>query len=110
MGQDLEEWAHVERFVYPDDLPTFVIAPPGKSYWRALDLVKTAKSLGRRIVAIVHEEDKEIASQADFVFRVKGDVREEFSPLAYHIPATYFASYLAELQGKHLFQSDRGLF
>ena len=109
MGQDLEEWAHVERFAYPDDLPTFVIAPPGKGYWRAVDMVKTAKSLGRRIVAVVHEDDKDIAPQADFVFRIKGDVREEFSPLVYHIPADYFSSYLADLQGKHLFQSDRGL-
>ncbi|MGL4650097.1 MAG: SIS domain-containing protein, partial [Caldilineaceae bacterium] len=31
IGQDLEEWSHVERFAYPDNTPLFVIAPPGRS-------------------------------------------------------------------------------
>jgi glutamine---fructose-6-phosphate transaminase (isomerizing) len=109
IGQDLEEWAHVERFAYPDDIPTFIIAPPGAGYWRAVDLAKSAKSLGRKIIAVVHKDDTEIAPLADFVFRVEGDVREEFSSLAYHIPADLFASSLAEIQGKFLFQSDRNL-
>ena len=30
-GQDLEEWCHVERLAYPDAMPVFVIAPPGRS-------------------------------------------------------------------------------
>jgi len=107
MGQDLEEWAHVERFAYPDDIPTFIIAPPGKGYWRAVDLAKSAKSLGRRVVAIVNEKDTEIAPLADFVLPVAGQVREEFSPLVYHIAADLFASYLASTLGRMLFQTDR---
>lgn len=106
MAQDLEEWAHVERFTYPMDAPTIIIAPPGRSYWRALDLAKTAKSLGRRIVAVVHESDDQIAPLADFVFPVVGEVREEFSPLVYHVSANLFASYLAESLGRMLFQTD----
>lgn len=109
MGQDLEEWWHVERFCYPDELPVFVIAPPGKGYWRAVELAKTAKSLGRKLVAVVNEQDQEIAGLADYVFPVAGEVREEFSPLVYHVPADLFACYLAEKQGKFLFQSNRGL-
>ena len=109
MGQDLEEWAHVERFCYPDEMPVFIIAPQGKGYWRAVELAKSAKSLGRKIIAIVNEKDQEIAPLADHVFPVAGDVREEFSPLVYHVPADLFASYLATKQGKFLFQSDRGL-
>src|SRR5438094_6579557 len=42
-GQDLEEWWHVERFAYPADMPVFVIAPPGRSHWRAGDLAATAR-------------------------------------------------------------------
>ena len=34
VGQDLEEWSHVERYAYPDDMPIFVIAPPGRSHRR----------------------------------------------------------------------------
>jgi glucosamine--fructose-6-phosphate aminotransferase (isomerizing) len=42
LGQDLEEWGHVERFAYPVAMPVFVIAPPGRSHWRAGDLAATA--------------------------------------------------------------------
>lgn len=107
MGQDLEEWWHVERFCYPDNLPTFVIAPPGKGYWRAVEMAQTAKSMGRTVVAVVNEKDKELSALADYVFPVAGEVREEFSPLVYHVPADLFACYLAQEQGKFLFQSNR---
>lgn len=106
VGQDLEEWSHVERFAYPDDTPTFVVAPPGRSYQRALDLVKQAKELGRRVAAVVAAGDDQIAPLADFVFPVAPGIREEFSPLAYHLPANYFASFLAEELGRKLFQTD----
>ncbi|MBA3943249.1 MAG: hypothetical protein H0X37_01650 [Herpetosiphonaceae bacterium] len=41
-----------------------------------------------------------------WVFPVIGDVREEFSPLVYHIGADLFASFVAEDLGRMLFQSD----
>jgi glucosamine--fructose-6-phosphate aminotransferase (isomerizing) len=107
MGQDLEEWAHVERFTYPDDTPTFIIAPPGKGYWRAVELAKTAKELGRRIIAVVDQDEQEISGLADFVFPVPGKIREEFSPLVYHIAADLFGSYLTEELGRNPFQTNR---
>ncbi len=110
VGQDLEEWWHVEKFAFPADIPVFIIAPPGRSHWRAVELAETAKMLGRRIVAVVKDDDKEIASLADFVLPVAGEVREEFSPLVYHVAADLFASYLTENLGRMLFQTDNPAF
>jgi glucosamine--fructose-6-phosphate aminotransferase (isomerizing) len=110
VGQDLEEWWHVERFAFPSDMPTFIIAPPGRSYWRSKDLAKVAKQMGRRVAAVVKSDDQEIAPLADFVLPVAGEVREEFSPLVYHVAATLFASYLTENLGRKLFQSDNPAF
>jgi glucosamine--fructose-6-phosphate aminotransferase (isomerizing) len=107
MGQDLEEWWHVERFAYPVDMPVFVIAPPGRSYWRAGDLAATACALGRRVIAVTHKDDTEITRHAHTVLPVHGGVREEFSPLLYHLFASYVASYVAARLGRALFQSDR---
>jgi glucosamine--fructose-6-phosphate aminotransferase (isomerizing) len=107
MGQDLEEWWHVERFAYPLDMPVFVIAPPGRSYWRAGDLAATARALGRRVIAVTHRDDTEVTRHAHFVLPVHGEVREEFSPVLYHLFASYAASYAAERLGRSLFQSDR---
>jgi glucosamine--fructose-6-phosphate aminotransferase (isomerizing) len=106
VAQDLEEWAHVERFAYPLDFPTFIIAPPGKGYWRALDLAKGVKLLGHPLMAVIDENDKEISKLADVVFPVKGQVREAFSPLLYYISGTYFAYALTKKLGRSLFMTD----
>ena len=107
VGQDLEEWWHVERFAYPVDMPVFVIAPPGRSHWRAGDLAATARALGRRVIAVTHKDDTEVTRHAHSVLPVHGEVREEFSPLLYHLFADYVASFVAERLGRSLFQSDR---
>ena len=107
IGQDLEEWWHVERFAYPIDMPVFVIAPLGRSHWRASELSATARRLGRRVIAVTHKDDLEVTRHACAVLPVEGDVREEFSPLLYRLFANYVASYLTERLGRLLFQSGR---
>lgn len=107
IGQDLEEWAHVERFAYPTDMPVFIIAPPGRSYLRATKLAYAAHHYGRRVVGIIGDDDQEISPHADYVLPVNGNMREEFTPLVYHIAANFFASYLTELLGRQPFQGDQ---
>jgi glucosamine--fructose-6-phosphate aminotransferase (isomerizing) len=107
VGEDLEEWWHVQRFTYPVDMPVFVIAPPGRSYWRAGDLAATARALGRRVIAVTRKDDAEVARHAHIALPVHDEVREEFSPLLYHLFADYVASYVATRLGRSLFQSDR---
>ena len=107
LGQDLEEWWHVERFAYPLDMPVFVIAPPGRSHWRAQSVAATARGLGRRVIAVTHTDDTEVTRHAHMVLPVQGEVREEFSPLLYHLFASYVAAHVAERLGRCPFQSDR---
>ena len=107
MGQDLEEWWHVERFAYPVDIPVFIIAPPGRSHWRAESVAATARGLGRRVIAVTHRDDTEVARHAHMVLPVHGEAREEFSPLLYHLFASYVAAHVAERLSRCLFQSDR---
>ena len=107
MGQDLEEWWHVERFAYPVDMPVFVIAPPGRSHWRAGEVAATARGLGRRVIAVAHPDDSEVTRHAHAVLPVPGETREEFSPLVYHVFASHVAAAVAERLGRSLFQSDR---
>jgi len=82
-------------------------APLGRSHWRAGDLAATARGLGRRVIAVVHKDDTEVTRHAQAVFPVQGEVREEFSPLLYHLFASYVASYVAARLGRSLFQTDR---
>jgi glucosamine--fructose-6-phosphate aminotransferase (isomerizing) len=107
VAQDLEEWWHVERFARPTDMPLFVIAPPGRSRWRAGELAAAARGLGRRVIAVTHRADADVAPHAHFVLSVHGDVREELSALLYHLFASRVASHVAERLGRVPFQLDR---
>jgi glutamine---fructose-6-phosphate transaminase (isomerizing) len=106
VAQDLEEWAHVERFAYPLDYPVFMIAPPGKGYWRAAKLAVAVKNLGHPLIAVVDEDDEDVRTHADFVFPVKVKVRESLSPLLYYLAGTTFAYYLAKARDCCMFMSD----
>jgi glucosamine--fructose-6-phosphate aminotransferase (isomerizing) len=109
-GQDLEEWAHVERYAHPHDLkdmPLFVIAPPGRSHWRAAPLAALGDSLGRRVAVVAREGDPGFAGNSFEVFPVIGEVREAFSPLVYHLVFNYFASYLTTALGRLCFRTYR---
>ncbi len=105
VGQDLEEWWHVERFCRPFDMPLFVIAPPGRSHRRAADLAARASALGRRVVAVAHEADAEVARHAAWTLPVPGEMREELSPLAYHLFASHVAAGVAKRLGRLSFQA-----
>ena len=107
IGQDLEEWAHVERFAYPDDMPVVIIAPPGRSHWRAVLLAEQVKKLGHRLGAVIQDGDEEIGKHADFIFPIMGEVREELSPLVYHFPSNFFAAQITVHLERMLFQTNR---
>lgn len=106
MGQDLEEWSHVERFARPLDMPVFVIAPAGRGHARAVELADQARGLGRRVVAVAAHDDAEAARRAGTVLPVHGSVREEFSPLLYHLFAGCTARHLARCLERAPFQAD----
>lgn len=103
IAQDMGEWWHVERWASPADMPVFVIAPPGPGYPRAVRIAQVARELGRRVVAVVADGDAGVAGHADMVLGVRGQVREEFSPLLYHIFAGYTASFAAARLGRRPF-------
>ncbi|MDO0928871.1 SIS domain-containing protein [Streptomyces sp. TG1A-8] len=105
-GQDLEEWCHVERFARPTDLPTFVVAPPGRSARHARHVAQRATALGRRLVAVAPADDlPDFAAWAHLP--VHGQVREEFSPLLYHLFAAPLACHLAQRLDRTPFAAGR---
>ncbi len=107
VGQDLEEWWHVERFAYPLNMPVFIIAPPGRSHWRAVEQAKAASDLGRRVIAVAHNADTDVRRHTLAMLPVHGEVREEFSPLLYHLFASHVSSAIAERLGRLPFQGNR---
>ena len=97
-GQDLEEWEHVEVLARPRDMPTMVIATPGRSRSHALRVATRARGYGRTVIAVANDGDHDLAETAHVVLPVHGTVREEFSGLVSHL----FAGPLACFMAKHL--------
>ncbi|MFD0164525.1 SIS domain-containing protein [Streptomyces decoyicus] len=106
-GQDLEEWCHVERFARPADMPMVVVAAPGRAYRHAVEVAAKAAALGRRVIAVAPEDDTGLARHSWAALPVTGRVREEFSPLLYHVFAAPFSCYLAQHLGRAPFLADR---
>ncbi|GAB1326637.1 SIS domain-containing protein [Streptomyces sennicomposti] len=106
VGQDLEEWCHVERFAGPRDLPVLVVAPPGRTLADARRVVRRATELGRRVVTVAARDDLG-AFDAPEVLPVHGRAREEFSPLLHGLFAAPLAGHLARTLNRTPFAAGR---
>jgi len=91
VGQQMEEWAHIQYFFTNDNTLTFVIAPPGKSVDRAREQMYAIKAMGSKCIAICDPEDALTVAEADIVAPVYGSVDEILSPILYCVPAEVFA-------------------
>ena len=97
MGQDTEEWAHLQYFVNVEPAtPTFIISPAGRGHGRAAELLEVMRRIGRTVIAVVPEGDEQIATGADWVLPVVGAVPEVFSPMVYAVAGELFSAYLAQ--------------
>lgn len=105
MGQDTEEWAHLQYFVNVDSAtPTFIISPNERGYSRAEELVDVMNRIGRTLVAVVPEGETAIAGRADWVLPVVGDIPEIFTPMVYPVAAELFSGYLSMATGEPPFR------
>ncbi|MFT5196459.1 MAG: glucosamine--fructose-6-phosphate aminotransferase (isomerizing), partial [Candidatus Promineifilaceae bacterium] len=107
MGQESEEWAHLQYFTSVEaGTPTFLVSPGYRGHDRVGDLMAPLKNIGRQIVAIVPEGDQVVAPHADWVLPVVGDVAEVFSPMVYPIATELFAAHMADVMGEPYFRTN----
>ena len=107
MGQESEEWAHLQYFTSVESsTPTFLISPGYRGHDRVGDLLPPMKNLGRKIVAIVPEGDSVVAPASDWVLPVVGDVPEVFSPMVYAVATELFAAHMSDVMGEPPFRTN----
>jgi glutamine---fructose-6-phosphate transaminase (isomerizing) len=111
VGQDTEEWAHLEYWINVETAtPTFIISPDGRGHSRAAEIMEPMKRIGRKIIAVVPEGDTAVASSASHVFPVIGKVREMFSPMVYALASEMFSAYLYKEVGAEPFRASRPVY
>lgn len=105
MGQESEEWAHLQIFSAVETAtPTFLISPGYRGHDRVGDLLAPLKRIGRTIIAIVPEGDRVVGPSADWVLPVAGQIPEAFTPMVYSLATELFAAHLADVVGERYFR------
>ncbi|MCI0396748.1 MAG: SIS domain-containing protein [Chloroflexi bacterium] len=109
IGQDLEEWAHLQYFGREVATPTFLISAGGWDTDRALEIATAAKRIGRR-VAVIAPANSPLAQtpDKDALLPTAGPLRECFSPLVTALPAVLFAAHRAGQMGEPYFRNFGG--
>ena len=107
LGQDVEEWAHLQYFAKSVSTPTFIISAGDRDLSRAEEIAVAAKQIGRRVAVISPKSAVGLTKHADYHFPIP-EVKEMFSPLITAIPGELFSAYLAEVKDEPFFRDFKG--
>lgn len=107
VGQDLEEWAHLQYFGRQTDTPTILISAGDRDADRANEIAIAARRIGRRLALVASPGTIE-SQETDVIFPIAAPVRECFSPLLTSLPGLLFAAYRAQLAGEPYFRNFEG--
>lgn len=109
LGQDLEEWAHLQYFVRHAATPTLLLSAGERDASRVSEICTAAKKIGRRVAAIVPEDRAgQLAPEADVILPIKGRVPEMFWTIAGVIPGSLLAAHRAMTLGEPAFRAFGG--
>lgn len=92
LGQDTEEWAHLQYFVDSTRTPTALLCASGFDADRMAEVARALQAIGRRSIAVVPEGETAISQYAAVVLPVCGHVRECFAPIVYSIAGELIAA------------------
>ncbi len=108
IGQDLEEWAHLQYFAKTASTPTFVISAGERDGSRASEVVTAALTIGRRVAVITPGEKASLFADRAVQLLLADGVPEMFQAVISMIPGSLFAAYRAELLGEPYFRDFLG--
>ena len=108
IGQDLEEWAHLQYFAKKVSTPTFVISGGERDGSRAREVVTAALAIGRRVAVITPAEKSNLFPDATVVLPFVDGVPDMFHALLTMLPGSIFAAYRAELLAEPYFRGFSG--
>lgn len=107
MGQESEEWVHLQYFSdVESSTPSFLITPGYRGHDRVGDLIPPLKGIGRTAIAIAPEGDQVVSPHVDWVLPVIGDIPEAFTPMVYPVAIELFSAHLSDVIGKPFFRQD----
>ncbi len=107
LGQDIEEWAHLQYFAKKVGTPTFLISAGERDLSRASEIAIAALQIGRKTAVVCPKSVVSLIKFAHYYFPIP-QVEEMFSPLLASIPGELFSAYLAEKKNEPYFRDFQG--
>ncbi len=107
IGQDTEEWAHLQYFARARGVPTFFITAGDRDLSRLVEAAVAAKAVGKRVVAVCPKSAEALVKVADRCLPL-AEVPEMYSPLVACIPGELFSAYRADVIGEPFFRDFTG--
>lgn len=108
IGQEIEEWAHLQYFAKEAATPTFIISPGGRELARATEVVTAARAIGRRLAVIAPHASTQLIAQAQYLLPLPEGINELFSPVLTALPGELVAAYRAEVIDEPFFRNFTG--
>ncbi len=109
LGQDLEEWAHLQYFERQVDTPTVIISALEHDGDRAYELTTAANAIGRRVLLVTSSigAAAEQPHESQHLITV-GKVSACFSPVLTSLPGMLLAAYRSEAISEPFFRNFGG--
>lgn len=107
LGQDVEEWAHLQYFAKAVDTPTFLITARERDASRAAEVEVAMLAIGRRVIEVAPHKPG-FSENPGFYTLPYAPCPEVFAPLVAPIPVMLFAAHRAELLGEPYFRAFGG--
>jgi glucosamine--fructose-6-phosphate aminotransferase (isomerizing) len=97
-AQDIEEWAHLDRWVDDRASLDVVLAPRGPCRERAHEIVLAMRALAQPAIVVADARDADLGGEAPRL-PVHCPLPEELCPLVYGLPGELFAHALGLVRG-----------
>ena len=98
LGLHCEQFLHGPWAALESDDVVVLVAPPGAAYARCVAVARVAKEIGAPLVALVQEDDREIAPLAAETIAIP-PVNELLSPILTVVPLQLLTYHLALIRG-----------
>ncbi len=102
LGQDVEEWAHLQYFARAQATPTFLITARERDASRAAEVKVAMQAIGRQVIEVAPATAEALP---DLPF---APLPEVYTPLVACIPVMLFAAHRAALLGEPYFRGFGG--
>ena len=108
LGQDTEEWSHLQYFIADSAIPVILLSANGFDADRMAEVARAAQSIKRPLALVSTEDAGAIRQYVDALLPIPRHVPERYASIVYSIPGELIAAARAQSIGSAYFCNFEG--